>query len=432
MKFEATRAKAIFEKLGDPAFAGPEGEVRIAEFVAGEFERMGWKVERREVEGSRFPQRVGPWIGWLGYGALVTVTFCMILSGNARAQFLAILIILGTVRWPQALASNSIRPGRRMRPLANAPVVIASGNGDSSSPMRVVFQVVLGRLDTGYLGSFRVNRYFFLTLLHLGLWISAILTSLSMHGYPVVFSRLMMAVTSVMIAFVWVMIVGVLTWEHRQSCSTNEARTTDRLSTALVLELARSWPRRRSGQLEPIFIVAGGQRLDYAGSREVVRMLESEWPRKPSLLLLLFAPGAEAGVQSSGSVLRITALRESGCDLARNAAESLWIPNHRDDWASLDALWPFDLFREAEPIALIGSDLGDVPVEHMSPEALQRAAQLATEIVLRWAKVQKATADADDIPATGSESAAPEGESTGGRLTDSIERKFPTQGSNSP
>ena len=73
MKFDAARASAIFEKLGDPAFAGATGEDRIADFVANEFQRMGWNVGRREVEGSRFPQRVGPWIGWLGYGALVTV-----------------------------------------------------------------------------------------------------------------------------------------------------------------------------------------------------------------------------------------------------------------------------------------------------------------------------------------------------------------------
>ena len=147
-----------------------------------------------------------------------------------------------------------------------------------------------------------------------------------------------------------------------------------------MLELARSWPRPRSGQLEPVFIVAGGQQLDYAGSREVVRMLDSEWPRKPSLLLLLCAPAPEAAVHSSSSVLRIAALRWSGSNLARAAAESLWIPNRSDDWASLAALWPFDVFREAEPIALIGSDLPDVAVEQMSPESLQRAAQLATEI----------------------------------------------------
>ena len=289
-----------------------------------------------------------------------------------------------------------------MRPLERAPIVIASAGGDSSSPYRVVFQAVLGGLDTGFLGLFRMNRYFFLSFLHVLFCLSVFYNVAAMWRNSVILPGTMVA-TWVMIAFVWVMILCILSWEYRQSRSSDEVRTTDRLSTALVLELARSWPRHRSGQLEPIFIIAGGQRLNYAGSREVVRMLESELPRKPSLLLLLFAPGAEAGSQSSASVLRITGLFRSGSDLARNAAESLWIPNRRDDWASFFTLWPFEKLRAAEPIALIGSGLGDVPAEHMSPESLQRAAQLATEIVLRWARTQREKASGHEKPSAETE-----------------------------
>ena len=153
MKFDPARAIATFEKLDDPAFAGPGGEDRIADFAAGEFQRMGWKVERRLVEGSRFPQLVGPWIGWLGYGALVTIGYWVILGGNPRLQFLAVISIffLG-VKWLDALASNSIRPGRWMRPLKKASVVLAAASGESAPPVRVVFQTVLGGLDTGFLG----------------------------------------------------------------------------------------------------------------------------------------------------------------------------------------------------------------------------------------------------------------------------------------
>ncbi len=395
MKYDAARTSAIFQKLGDSDFAGPNGEGRIADFVAGEFERMGWRVERREVEGSRFPQRVGPWLAWLGYGVLITVSFCMIVSGNLRSQLLAILMIFLAIRWPEALAGNWIRPGRRIRPVEKAPLVIASADGDLSSPRRVVFQAVLGGLDTGFLGTFRVNRFFFLSLLHLGLLVSAFFTFVSMSGYPVIFLRLMVVVTSVIIAFVWVIILCVLSWEYRKSRSTVEVRTTDRLSTALLLELARSWPRHKYEQLEPIFIVGGGQRLNYAGSREVIRMLESEWPRKHSLLLLLFAPGSEAGAPSSDSVVRIAALFGPGEVLAKKAAESLWIP-HRSDYWALPSLWPFDKLEADEAIALIGSDLRDEPIAQVSPESLQRAAQLATEIALRWAKSLGETASNKD------------------------------------
>ena len=269
------------------------------------------------MEGSRFPQRVGPWIGWLGYGALVTIGYWVILGGNPRLQFLAVIAIffLG-VKWLDALASNSIRPGRRMRPLKKASVVIAAASGESAPPVRVVFQTVLGRLDTGFLGLFRVKRYWILNMLHVCILCAAFVTAISMWGHPLVLEATKIA-TWVIIAFVWVMIVCVLSWEYRHSRPPDEASWTDRLSTALLLELARSWPRRRSGQLEPAFIVAGGQRLDYAGSREVVRMLESEWARKPSLLLLLFAPGAEL----AESLVRVDGLFGSSRDLAMRGRE---------------------------------------------------------------------------------------------------------------
>ncbi len=74
-----------------------------------------------------------------------------------------------------------------------------------------------------------------------------------------------------------------------------------------------------------------------------------------------------------------------------NAAESLWIPHRSDYWAS-SSLWPFHNLEADEAIALIGSDLQDEPIAQVSPESLQRAAQLATEIALRWAKSQRDTA----------------------------------------
>ena len=140
MKFDAARASAIFEKLGDPAFTGPNGEDRIADFVAGELERMGWKVERRKWQGSRVPQRVGPWIGWLGYGALITVSFCVILEGNLLLQSLAILATFFLRYSAGSSACSPIRSGQAggLRTLEKAPVVIASEARDSSPPVRVI------------------------------------------------------------------------------------------------------------------------------------------------------------------------------------------------------------------------------------------------------------------------------------------------------
>ena len=55
MKFDAARAEATFRELGDPRYAGPDGEARVADFLAGRFESMGYRVERREVDRLAVP-----------------------------------------------------------------------------------------------------------------------------------------------------------------------------------------------------------------------------------------------------------------------------------------------------------------------------------------------------------------------------------------
>jgi hypothetical protein len=388
MKFDAVRACATFEKLGDPELAGSDTERAIADFVACELERIGWRVERREVQGSRFPQRAGPWIKWLGYGALNTVCFGVILKGSLFAQLLALLALLAGFRWLIALMTNSIRPGRRMPPLEKAPLVIGSVASETPAPVRVVFQVVIGGLNTRFLRAFRVRRFWILMILHTCLCLCATFTVLAIRQNPPLLRGTLTAAWAIFI-FTWITILAIVSWEYHELRSSDERRGADRLGAAFLLELARSWPRQRRAQVEPVFIAAGGQQLDYAGSREVVRMLESQWPRKPSLLLLLFAPGAEAGAESSEAILRIAGLSPSGHALATSAAKSLWIPNRSDDWTALFSLWPFEKVTAAEPIAVVGSGPGNAPGAGLAPESLDRVAQLAMEITLRWARIQK-------------------------------------------
>jgi hypothetical protein len=388
MKFDAVRACATFEKLGDPDFAGSDSERLIADFVACELERIGWRVARREVQGSRFPQRAGPWIGWLGYGALNSVCFGVILIGNLLAQLLALLALFAGFRWLVALTANSIRPGRRMPPVEAAPLVIATITGESPAPVRVIFQVVMGGLNTRFLRFFRVPQFWILIVIHTCFFLCATLTVIAMRQNPPLVRGTLLAAWAIFFV-AWIMILSVLSWEYHELRTRDETHRADRLGAAFLLELARSWPRRRSQHVEPVCIAAGGQQLNYAGSREVVRMLESEWPRKPALLLLLFAPGAEKEAEESESILRIAGLYTSGTVLAKTAAESLWIPNRSDDWAALFAIWPFEKVTAAEPIALIGSGPGNAAGAGLAPEALDRVAQLAVEITLRWAKIQK-------------------------------------------
>ncbi len=55
-------------------------------------------------------------------------------------------------------ARNQIRIGRRISPAAAAPVVIARPKAHTSAPVRVVFQAVLGGLQTDFFPSLRLSR----------------------------------------------------------------------------------------------------------------------------------------------------------------------------------------------------------------------------------------------------------------------------------
>jgi hypothetical protein len=386
MKFDAARATGIFEKLGDPLFAGRNGEAQVADFVAEQFDRMGWMVQRHEVQGPRFLERAAPLVGWLGYGALVTAAYLILFGKNARIGFVAVFLLLPAQLWLSALLRNRIRWGRLLLPVEAASLIIARPAGDSSSPVRVVFHAVLGGLKTDSLASNRLNRSRILIILHSGFFLTTGFTVATRLGNRPVAPVIWLAFASGFIAMIWCAILWILSQEVRQSRLLAGSHQAERHGLSLLLELARSWPRSRP--IEAVFVAAGGQRLDYAGSREVVRLLGSEWPAKPSLLLLFFAPGA-GGEHRLAPIVSASGGAE---ELAREAARSLWIPMRGNDPWSHFAFWPFERnFRAADVIALIGSHSRSSLDASVNPHVLEHAAQLAMEIALRWAKNQQQT-----------------------------------------
>jgi hypothetical protein len=400
MKFDSATANAVLEKLGGPDFTGPNCEGRIADFVSAEWERMGWKVERREVEGSRFPQRAGPWIGWLGYGLLTTAFYCMFQLGHpAIGLLLGFIPVAFAYHWLSLVLQNRVRFGSRFAPTTKAPVVIARPPQNSAAPVRIVFQAVLGGLETDFFPILGLSRGFAMIILHICLTFTVLLAWAGKLGpHPSLTASLQYAAAA-FLTLSWFGIVSILVWEVRQSRSIDDRQWADRRGLAVLLEMARSWPANRSSRIEAIFIAAGGQALDYAGSREVNRLLRSDWLQKPSLLLLFFAPGAAA----IHRVLSILCHPPSLMEMPKEAAQSLWVPIHRSDpWTYLQ-LWPFERrfaiemnTRHADVFVLMGGDSmpsSDVPVE---PKVLEQTSQLATEIALRWAKEQSAQFGAPD------------------------------------
>jgi len=381
MKFDTARAMAIFEALGDPRFSGPNGEARVAEFVMKQFEASGWNVERREVFGSPWPQRLAPWVGWLGYGGLVTaITVVLVREPSFWVVVTLVPLLLASGLWLRGVMHHRIRPGVRTGPLEEASLLIASSDGDSSAQLRVVFQAILGGLGTDFAQTPRANRLLILALVS-GLFLFSLLSKTARTQAPA-YSVLLMAIAWAFLALTWAAIFWILFRDHQQSRLMRRSNRPDRRGLSVLMEMARTWGRARPSRVEAVFVAAGGQRLDCAGSREVVRLLGSDWPSRPSLMLIFIAPGAGKDLALCTSATASSRTRE----LAEDAARSLWIPFRRIDVWDLAPYWPFEKCKPA--IALVGSDARVISDNSVDPKALHRAAQLATEIALRWAKQQ--------------------------------------------
>ena len=389
MKFDAARAKRIVEELGDPRFAGPAGEIRVADYVEEQFEKLGFTIERHEVEGSRVPGRVAPWLGWLGYGGLITAAHAMLLQPKPGFGVLAIFMVMLAHTWLTFFLLNRIRYGRSMARRESAALLIGRPTADFSPSVRVVFQAVLGGLETDLFPLLGLNRPWAMRTLYVCFLVTTMFASVAkLGGRAPVASVVLVSINTGFVVVIWLAILSILGRELRLSRSENGSHHADGLGLALLLEMARGWSRTRSMPIEAVFVAAGGQRLDYAGSREVVRLLQSEWPAKPSLLLLFFAPGAGG----ERRVFPIVSLARPGMDeLVKDVARSLWIPikSFADPWSHFQ-LWPFERkFRAAQVVVFTGSGSPPAADASVDTHVLEHAAQLATEIALRWARKQQ-------------------------------------------
>jgi hypothetical protein len=165
------------------------------------------------------------------------------------------------------------------------------------------------------------------------------------------------------------------------------SRPGDGSGPALLVEMARAWPKAWPERFEPLLVATGGMNFGFAGVREIVRLIREEWNEKPTLVVVILAPGV-------GQELTIGGRPRSLLRLVRDAARSLWIPVKTVVMPTgmlLGRSWPVpDRFRDH--IVLTGASYRDAKPPPVDPAALARAAQLASEIALRWVKQQNAQA----------------------------------------
>jgi hypothetical protein len=148
----------------------------------------------------------------------------------------------------------------------------------------------------------------------------------------------------------------------------------DAASLALLLELARTWPRSHSDRAETILALVGGQELDRTGDYALWEIEKAEWPLRPTLTIIVVAPGR-------GKELLVV-----GSEVVQEAADGLWVPNRHGILAEVPQhVRPIGRM-DGETAVLAGADWNQRPPPEIDPQALGRTAQVIREAALRWGR----------------------------------------------
>ncbi len=406
MRFDNECASAWAERFDASRDEGTDGEGRAAEVMAEEFTRIGLRAETRVVYGSKFPQGVLPVLGWCGLG--LGMTLAAFLSDRGASGVLRATAWIGAVLgwgvatlpglrfghgWPprvasrnvlaerttdgspprtissssKALTSPPLPPGEGARRAGEGPS-LRQANRPGSPPARVVFRTPL---DGVVLRGPEVPPW------ASSVTIGVLVVTLFLSSRGGVIDDRGWALP--VLGFLWILVL-VRLFAYLKSARDPGLRD-NRTGLAVLLELGRTWPRRTDARIEAHFVAVGGQGLDGAGSRALEATMRSEWPDMPTLLIDLSAPGVGKG-------LILTARGHE--DLTASAAADLWIP-HRPARRYVWTSWARPVLRLDDDVVWLVGDEASArpdrgPAMAIDPEALGRAAQLATEIALRWAR----------------------------------------------
>jgi hypothetical protein len=361
MKFDAERALALAQQLDFPRHAGTEGERRAADLVAGQFVDAGLRIERRIIPGTSLPLS----LIIVAFGGMAGMVVDRVFPGGPSA-FRSGLTILGAASFVAALGLGiaiSLQLGRVS--YDRSELVVGIPPETASPPVRVVFWTQLATPDSG-----RTRLGYGIGLAAIGVPAAALIAARLagagdwfLWAGPVLFGGLWLGV---------VLFFGGV-WERREGPLPGDNRT----GLAVVAELARTWPKGARGRIEARFAVAGD---GPGGTASLARWELPQWPPKPTLIIELDAPGL-------GTEFRLVG-RGLALDLARGAARDLWLPHRAAGW-----LWSRRVPRAFERlggIRYVGL-AGDRRATRIDPALLIAAAQLATEIALRWDRRQRGT-----------------------------------------
>lgn len=382
MRIDANRVLEQAHALRDARYATEETRP-TAEWVEVQLVQAGFEVERLDLKESRFPDRITGRLGWMVAGVLVVVITLLSFHGppntllNSTLDFVFKIL---AATWMIAAFSDRFRFGKRLTPCTVRQDLLAHRVGEKDANARVVFLAHLSAPDRRWALATR-GWLCFLLLLPAGL--SMVLPRLGYRDQLVLWG-------SITVELVGTLLLMLEPFRGRPKFD-------HRPGLALLVELARSWPTRPDGKLEAWFLAAGANTynlwderggLASRSSQELVRRIQQARAEKPTLVIRLFDPGLGGGLVLLGPRKSVW--------MAHTAAKDHWIP-HR--FAAV--IWRFapEHVAPCESVESV-SFLADrsAPSSAVSPPSLARgpddadpalvmaAAQLATELALRWAK----------------------------------------------
>ncbi len=368
MKFDGERAIEWAQTLAVERLPWTSAGRRAARDVERAFVQSGYQVTRWVVTGSPSARNARiAWV-WLGLGAWFSAALVLAVAGAPivlRCGFLiAGFLWLGQVNslfetFP-ALAGGSLRTWN----------VEAQRESGDDPPVRVVFVTTLDAPPPRERLRLRriAGRFFG--------FICLILVVRTLHALPTggIGER------AAAIAFLAVFAMALAAWVvARIRPFVGEDPKENRDGLATLVEMARTWPRGTDRRIEARFVVAGGQLLDSAGLRALVRAIEVSWPRKRTLVIGLWSPALGPPFELGEGAVRPGISGESPLEPRPSTSGSRT--------RSFGVVPDLGIGRAGDSeIVTIAGGAKETPGREMRPESLVLAAQLATETALRWAK----------------------------------------------
>ena len=360
MRIDPARVLELAGSLNEPRLANTPGETRAAELIARELTRAGWWVERLPVRPFWRLRVLDPLLrlGLLVFGWFAFAMNQAFPDGPRSVRWGLPALITLSIGASILVRVKRDRALEAANPSANVIGTVSKG---TKSKSRIIVITYLRNQGSGWL-----FLLLFAVFALLGFFCRLCFAGRSRHpqaflwGFP-------LAMAALTVQWLCLVVLGI-GWRERPVRPINGH---NRTGLALLLELARVWPRGVRERVETWMIA-------FVGYDDLLRQLR---PRlsdgKPTLVIGLFAPGVGPEVEIIG--------RGKGLELAVEAARSLWIPYRRiRSTAREDKLVAHWFWQRKRGHAVnLGGKPADQPIDS---EALKRVADLVVELALRWGK----------------------------------------------